>query len=220
MSLSIMFKDVKILLLSLIPSVIGLVAYYYLGGWFVTSTTTWGKTYIDSYFENAELVASILQWTLGIFFFFVASFTFFLFVSLISSPFNDLISKRVEKILGGRVEEAPFTFSGVFRVLKNEIKKIGFILLISIIGLLCGFVFPPLSFFISAILMAVTFLDYSWSRHEMSVSECVNDFKSSFVRYLLPGVAYVFIVSLPLINVIFLPLGVIYFTTIFTKKRV
>ncbi|EQC44425.1 etoposide-induced protein 2.4 [Bacteriovorax sp. BSW11_IV] len=219
-SFKMLKKDKYILMLSLIPSAIGIVLYYFVGTYFFTDFYNWCLGFITPYFEDIKLVAGILKFFFGILFFFIAGWTFFLVVSLVASPFNDLISSRVEyQVAEIKPADEPFSFGKVFGVIKNEIKKILFIFLVTIIGLILGLFFPPISFLVSAILMAVTFLDYSWSRHNFTVAQCIDDLKSSFVTYLISGIIFMFAISIPVLNVFFLPIGVIHFTTLFSKKR-
>lgn len=219
-SFSLLRKDKYILSLSIIPSLIGMILFYFLGDYFFTDLHNLLKSYISSYVDGGAWISTLLSFFLGILFFFIVAWTFFLTVSTIASPFNDLISERVEKKNSlSPFTEQKFSLAHILSVLKNEVKKILFILFVSIISLVLGLFFPPISFIIQGLLVAVTFLDYSWARHNMSVSECVADIKKSFVVYLLSGIGFMFLISIPIVNVIFLPVGVIHFTNLFIKKR-
>lgn len=219
-SFKLLKSDKYILFLSFVPSIIGIILYYFIGTYFFNDFYNWCLQFITPYFEDVKIVAGVLKFFFGILFFFMAGWTFFLVVSLVASPFNDLISARVEsRVSGVKPVDEPFSFGQLFRILKNEIKKIAFIFIVTIIGLVLGLFFPPISFLVSALLMAVTFLDYSWSRHNFTVAQCLEDMRGSFVTYLISGIIFMFAISIPLLNVLFLPIGVIHFTSVFAKKR-
>ena len=81
-----------------------------------------------------------------ILFFFAINWTFFLVVSLLASPFNDIISSRVEKkLLGQSLDGMGDEFNGFFSkigfIIFNETKKVVFIIFLSLISLGLSF-FP------------------------------------------------------------------------------
>ena len=88
-------EDKIIILLSLIPIIIGLGFYYYLGSYFCGDLLTWGNDYVKTS-VSSDHWGSVLTWIvtglLTVALFFLVNFTFVLFVSIVASPFNDLIS--------------------------------------------------------------------------------------------------------------------------------
>ena len=223
-------EDKWIVIFSLIPIIVGGLFYYFLGNYIYGDLMTMGKQWIESSINSSGwssvlyyLMAGIL--TIG--FYFLLSWTFVLVVSGIASPFNDVISNRVEKVLLGEIPESvgksmnriSLRFIGT---LVNEFKKILLIMCLSLLAFGVSFIpmLAPVGVIISAILMAVGFLDYTWSRKNMHFKECVNDIRKNFFSYGIMGGVFLALISIPVINLFLLPFGVIYFTVLFTDKNI
>lgn len=225
-SLRIMKSDKWIILFSLIPIIIGILLYYFLGQWLYGDVYDWGKELIASKVESGWLsfLSGVFVAVLSIFFFFVINWTFVIVVSLFASPFNDLISSRTEKISQGQTP--PDISDSIGRMMKriahtliNEIKKVVFILLMTILGFAFSFFLPPVSLVISALLLAISFVDYSWSRHDLQFRKCVSDVRSSFIPYTASGALFLVMVGIPVVNLFALPYSVIYYTVLFSKNQ-
>ena len=78
------------------------------------------------------------------------------------------------------------------KTLMNETKKISLIVVLSIVSLVLSFIpfMAIVSFFIQVVLLSVTFLDYYWSRKNLSVRECINDYRSNFLFNFLSGLFF------------------------------
>lgn len=97
-ALRIIFKDKLILLFSIIPPAIGIVLYYYIGTYFFTDLSQYLETTIRGYINvESTYIKFILTAILAVVLFFLVNWTFVLIVTLIASPFNDVISARTEK---------------------------------------------------------------------------------------------------------------------------
>mgnify|MGYP003952923661 CR=1 FL=1 len=107
-SFNIIKNDKWILLFCMIPVFIGALFYIGLGGWMFASVLPWGSELIKEHLSSGFL-GEFLTWVLGsllsIAFFFLMNWTFVLIVSLVASPFNDIISGRVERNLRGKEQE-------------------------------------------------------------------------------------------------------------------
>lgn len=228
-ALSVMKNDKWILLLSFVPILIGFALYYWFGAWMYGDVLTWGNQWVKESIAS-DSWGNIISWLVGIVMtvvlYFVVSWTFVLIISIIASPFNDVISSRVERaVLGKNKEEvgASFTqmFGRIFRILWNESKKIVFIVVLSLFGFLLSFIpfLVPVSIFISALLLAIGFLDYSWSRHDMKFTECLKDLKGSLASYSLGGIAFLFLIAVPVVNLFVLPYAVVYFTVLYSDSQ-
>src|SRR5690606_24907233 len=112
-------------------------------------------------------------------------------------------------------------FGRIFRILWNESKKILFIVALSMVGFLLSFIpfLVPVSVIISATLLAIGFLDYSWSRHDMKLGECISDLRASFMSYVLGGIVFLFLIAVPVLNLFLLPYAVVYFTVLYADGR-
>ena len=225
-SLSTFKKDKWITLFSMVPVLVGALIYLLLGNYIFSDLLLMGKQWIESSVSSSgwsSVFYYLIVGLLSVAFYFLVSWTFILIVSLIASPFNDIISNRVERVLIGRSpEEVSVSFKRLMKnlsaTLLNESKKILFIVTLSLVGFMISFIpiLAPLAILISALLMAVSFLDYSWSRKNMAVKECVSEIKSNLISYTIMGGAFLAIMSIPLLNIFVIPFGVVYFTTLHT----
>ena len=187
--------------------------------------------------------AMLVICTIGLFF--IIHWTFILVVSLIAAPFNNFLSSRVAAIIKGEnldlakalpAETGNFSpgpqarwfkrqmqglgrgIKYVFRTFWVESKKIFLILVVSIIGWSFSLIpfLVPLSFLITMALTAVNFLDYSWGRDDLTVKSCFKDFKKGWVINIVSGGLFLCLLAIPLINVLIIPLAVVYFTILYT----
>jgi len=229
-SLQLLFKDKVVLTFSLVPIFVGLILYYFLGAWIFQDVLGQGKEFISNYISSDGL-GNFLYWfivtILSAGLFLLVNYTFVLSVSLIASPFNDLISGRIERVVRGQsTKSLPESFSLTMKrmpkVFLNEFKKLTFIGILTIIGLSLSFfpVLAPLSIIISCLLLSASFLDYSWSRHDLAFRSCFNDIRKSFISYGVSGGIFLLLFSIPLVNIFVLPYAVIYFTVLFSSKKV
>lgn len=225
-ALSLIFKDKMLLMLSFVPLIIGTVLYSFIGSWFYKFVMGRGEAYIQAQLGDgtgASIVYYILVAVMTVLLFFIVNFTFVLIVSVLASPFNDLMSKRIEKKFYGITPTDSgegFLISAV-KIIFNEIKKITLIVLLTLLSLVLSFIpiLAPITIFVSAILLAVQFLDYSWSRHDLPANECLRDVLNNLFGYGVGGVAFVALMSIPGINLLALPLGVVYFTCFWLEKN-
>ena len=77
----------------------------------------------------------------------------------------------------------------------------------------------PIGIFLSALLMSSTFLDYSWSRNDFPLKNCIKNLKDSAFIYAISGLFFMGLFTLPIINLFALPFGVVYYTLLFCGKR-
>lgn len=222
-SLDMLKSDKKIILFSFIPILIGFICYYFIGNYVFTDLFQLGQAYIKDHFEITGWISNLIYGLLIIFFGIFVNFTFFIFISIISGPFNDIISSLVAKKYNlNEVAEDEFgsMLKRLPKIIKNEVKKIFFLVLLSILNIVLSFFMPPLSLMIAGMLFAISFLDYSWSRKNFEFSACISDLKKGFLPYLAGGIIFIFLVSIPVLNLFFLPLSVIFFTVIHYELRV
>lgn len=226
-----MFKEDKwISILSLVPIIVGGTIYYFLGSYIYGDVLDMGKAWIETSVNSngwGSFLYYIMVGILTIGFYFLLSWSFVLVVSGIASPFNDIVSRRVERVLAGEIPEsisASLTrMSARFMsTIVNEIKKITFIVILSLLALIVSFIpmLAPIGVIISAVLLAVGFLDYSWSRHNMHFRDCVNDIRKHLFSYGIMGGVFLALISIPIVNLLLLPFGVVYFTVLFIDRNI
>lgn len=228
-AISYICRDKINLLFAVIPVVIGIALFYSFGAAFYDWATAWGDQQVASLLEGSKwgtFINILFKGLLWAIILFSMNFTFVLLVSLIASPFNDLISRRVEKLasnirpdsMGSSLSEM---LKNLVKTLVNETKKILLILFLATIAFLLNFipVLMPLSILISAILLATQFIDYSWSRHDMSFRDCIHDIRKNIFSYAIAGSAFMVLMSIPIVNLFMLPFGVSYFTTLWVNNK-
>ena len=222
-------KDKINILLTLIPICGGITLYYYLGGLIYSSALPYGQKLIEDYFQYkamSTLIYYISSITLSILFFFLINWTFVLITSFIASPFNDILSARIEAAHHHKpLPNAQATLSTLFKNLLltmiTEAKKILFILTLSVLAFALGLfpLFAPLSLFITALILAMGYLDYSWCRHNFSLGQCTKSLKAHPLSYALGGGIFLFFVSIPVINLLVPSLATSYFTILWLKNN-
>lgn len=228
-SYRLILKDKVSFLLALTPIVIGLLLYYFAGVKFFSFMVEFGQNYIESYLGTGNLgavVGWIVKIILTIFLYYVVNLTFILIISLIASPFNDALSGRIEKQLlkeplAGFDTVVRAGLKKVFFTLGTEIKKITFIVLLSMLVLIFGFIplLTPISLLMGAMLLSMEFIDFSWSRHDMNFKSCLGEFKSGMVGYTVGGLFFMFLISVPVINLVVPSLATSYFTILWVKNN-
>ncbi len=228
-TLKLFRDDKKLLLLSMVPVVIGLLCFFGLGTWLYTSVLSFGAEWIESMVGDGNwgvFLRYIIIGLLTAIMFFVVNWGFVIFVSVVAAPFNEVLSARTENLVRGKeplpvISSIKTAFTGIVKTLINESKKVTVIVLMTIFAFVIS-IFPvlaPISVVIYATLLAAQFLDYSWCRHSLKFGKCVKDFKGSFVSYLLAGGMFLFLMSVPIVNLFALPFAVVFFTLSFTENR-
>ncbi len=227
-TLFLLRNDRIVLFLTVIPIVLGFLLYTVLLAWIygnlLPDLKLWATNFIDMN-SYGKFLYYIFSGIITIILFFIINWTFALIVSLFAAPFNDMLSTRVSKT----IKDLPLDefqnslkkmIASSFLVIINESKKILFIFFVSICALLLNF-FPllmPLSLFISSLLLSSSFLDYSWARNSLSFKECLKDIKKRPILYGFSGGIFTILMSIPFLNILSLPFGVIYFTILYEKK--
>lgn len=223
------FSDKVNFILALIPILIGIILYILLGSWVFGSLMEQGSAWIEE-LTGEGTTGSILTYIAGIILaallYLIVSWTFVLIVTVVASPFNDMLSRRTEKKMKGEELEsfsASFTIIGstFFKTIFNELQKISFILILSLLAFTLGYIplLTPVSLIITVLLLAVGFVDYSWSRHNIPFKMCFTDLKSNLVNYGFGGAFFFVLISIPIINLIVSPWATSYFTMLWVRNN-
>ena len=229
-SFKMIFKDPLNFILFLIPVLVGLVLYAAFGAWVFSMATDWGQKFISQYITNHTtskflyyILSGLMVFTIVV----LANWTFVVIAGILASPFNDIISSRIErKMLGKSVSEQgsesfKLMLKRLGKIIINESKKIIVLGLLGLITFLVSFipVLFPLVAFLYAILLAAQYLDYSWARHDLSVSACFNDVRKHLLTYTIGGGVFLMVVSVPFINVMVPTIATSFFTVLWVKKN-
>lgn len=165
--ISWLIKNPVFLFLLFLPMALGLVLFFSLG------FALW--SYMSEWFQNLFpfLVEDHAWWHLfwiypvkGIFYFscyIVLVMLCFTLTTLLSVPILELVSQRVERDITGTLVAPPLSISAVLLTIKEESKKLLFIMVISITLLVIPGV-NLLGIFISAFLFGWDYYDYPLSR--------------------------------------------------------
>jgi len=222
-------KDKVSLILALIPIMIGIALYYFAGVKVFNAAMDFGQGYISEYLGDGTL-GTVFNWIvkilLTILLYYIVNLTFIMIISIIASPFNDILSKRIEsQVLKKELPTLNESFSGFFTkffaTVLTEIKKVIFILGLSLLIVILGF-FPlltPVSVILGAMVLSFEYLDFSWSRHEMPFKACRTDFRKNIFGYTIGGSFFILLISIPVINLIVPSFGTSYFTVLWVKNN-
>ncbi|MFL5782999.1 MAG: EI24 domain-containing protein [Bacteriovoracaceae bacterium] len=228
-ALHLITRDPVNLFLAIVPTAIALSLYIFLMVYVFRRADYFGllvADYLPSK-DSAGIVGIILTGILILFVFLLMMWTFVIVVGLIASPFNSMLSSRIETILAGKPvgEDRKKTLSemasSLGKTFKNELKKLVFIALVAGIAFVLNLfpLFYPVGVFLVAVLFAVQFVDYSWSRHDMSFGECVGDVFRNIIPYSVSGFLFLLAVSIPIINAFIPAFATSYFTVLWLKRQ-
>jgi CysZ protein len=228
-SLTYLLKDKVNFTLASFPVLVGIALYAFLGRFAFTRGLDYARELINSNLTKgsfADIIYYLLVGVITVALFFLINWTFVLLISIIASPFNDLISKRVAKAEQGLEpiglgEGFSFMFKNLIKTLLNEIKKVCLIVGLTILAVIASYIpfLTPLSLLLTALLLAAQFADYNWSRHNLTVSQCIGDMRRNFFGYSLSGAVFLFLISVPLVNIFIAPLATAYYAIIWVKNE-
>lgn len=228
-ALRMIFKDPVNILLFLIPGIIAMGLYLMVGAYVLKNGMAMTEGLILKYVVSKEVGTTLYYLVSGLMtllFFLLVSWTFVVLVGVLASPFNDLMSARIERKLGGMAppkseEGVGAVFRGLGSTLFNEFKKLTVIIAVTVSAVALNFfpIFYPLALVLLALLMSAQFLDYSWSRHGYGAGRCARDLMGDFVGNLTAGAMFLGLVSIPLFNALVPGLATSYYTVLWVKRR-
>jgi len=228
-ALRMIFKNPINLMLALFPTLIALSLYVFTIVAILKNSDYLGVM-AQSYLPNQDTagwVGKILTALFVLFIFLIMSWTFVLMVGIISAPFNSMLSARIEKILIGKNVDndkkrtLKEVFTGVGQTFKDEFQKIFLIVLLTIIAFILN-LFPffyPLGAFILATLLAVQFVDYSWSRNNICFFDCLKDVFRNIIPYSGAGLIFLIMITVPIINSMVPAFATSYFTVLWLQRQ-
>lgn len=229
-ALKMIFTDPINLVLSIFPTLIALAMYVFTIIYTYRNSerlVSWFRGYIYTA-DQATWLAKILTAILIIFIFFLMSWTFVVVVGIIAAPFNSLLSSRIETKLVQKIymdedqqKAIQEVKSNMVQTFKNEIKKLVFIVLVAGMAFLLNFFpfFYPVGIFLVATLLAVQFVDYSWSRHDMHFGECLKDVMGNIIPYSVGGFLFLMLVAIPIVNAFVPAMATSYFTVLWLHRQ-
>ncbi len=229
-ALKMIFTDPVNFVLSLFPTVIAFAIYIFS----VIVIYRNSEIFVDFFrgyiytADQATILAKIITAVLIIFLFFIMSWTFVVLVGIISAPFNSLLSARIEQKLVQRIimdEDQKHAIeqvkSSMMATFKNEFKKLIFLGLMATLAFVLNMfpLFYPIGIFMVATLLAIQFVDYSWSRKNMHFSECLKDTFRNIIPYSFGGAIFLALVAIPLVNAFVPAMATSYFTVLWLVRQ-
>lgn len=171
---------------------------------------------VSSYSGLIFILSAILALS-AVAFFSVSLLTFLM--SLLSSPFNDILAEQTEKTLG--IEEVAHWSAGrFFRVFWMDLRK-SILTLFSSIVFSLGMLIPVANviFFLGmALLHTFTFITYPQSRREQGLLQSLRWIRRNFFLSLGFGITTLILFSIPIVNFFALPLSVVGGTILFCQS--
>jgi CysZ protein len=175
---------------------------------------------------NIDQMGFLVRWALmaliTVIGFFLMNWTFVLVVSLFAAPFNDFLSESISDELEGKPFKRDRGFwSEILPFVWNETKKISVIIFFSFIAFAISFIplLIPISLWISCMLIASQFVDYSWSRDKLTAKECMNDMRKNIFPYSISGALFFLLISVPIVNLFVPAWATSHFTLLFARKK-
>lgn len=229
-ALKMIFTDPVNLVLSVFPTLVALGMYILTITYTYTNSerlVSWFRGYTYTA-DSATWLAKILTVILIVFIFFLMSWTFVVIVGIIAAPFNSLLSSRIETKLVQKIymdedqhKAIQQVKSNMVQTFKNEIKKLIFIVLVAGMAFLLNLfpMFYPVGIFLVATLLAVQFVDYSWSRHDMHFGECLKDVMGNIIPYSMGGFIFLMMVAIPVVNAFVPAMATSYFTVLWLHRK-
>ena len=219
-ALEVVFTHPKLILLSLLPVVVTLfvtaaIIYACLAGAWAQGNNLFQNT-LGSYSWITGGFLLIIVGLLVLYFIFHA---LSILISLIASPFNDLLSEATEKAVGSNFPKLGFL--DLLRVFFLDLRKalvslffagcFGVLSLVPVVGFLSlpGF----------ALIHTLTFVTYPQSRRRQGVSESLVWMRSHWEASLGFGLMTLFLFSIPVINFFALPLSVVGGTLLYLENE-
>ncbi|MCI0449585.1 MAG: EI24 domain-containing protein [Chlorobi bacterium] len=230
-SLKFFFAHPKLLAYSITPMLINLIIY---GGifilsysWLINNIEKWlGADQTDAGFwlEALHVVLLVLSFVLLLF---ICYLLFVVLGGLITAPFNEEISQRVEEIVTkGTIQHKTGFWEDAYVSIKGEAEKIVFYLVILFLIFLLNFV-PLVGNVFSAVIAtifsffynALDFLDYPMTRKKMKFKEKLKVTRSGkLVTYGFGCTAFL-LMFLPIVNVFMKPILVVAGTSLYYEKN-
>ncbi|MCB9096013.1 MAG: EI24 domain-containing protein [Halobacteriovoraceae bacterium] len=228
-AISYIFSDKINLLFASVPILLGLLIYYFAFYSTYDVVMNWLNSFLSSLVQSdgfwGIFITYFVKTILFVLSFFFINWTFVLVVTTLASPFNDLISERVEKTIKGLPQEQ--LDKSLKRIIKrlgftiiNESKKMLFIIVLTFIALVLGYIpiLAPFSLLITFFLVSIEFVDYAWSRHSLPFGSCVGNLTQYSFHYLVAGALYFLFINIPVFNLLVPSIATAHFTTFYIKK--
>lgn len=155
----------------------------------------------------------------------VVFFTFTVVGNLIAAPFNDLLSEKTEALLTGRLNGEPFSLRqfgvDLWRVMKDEVRKMSIFILLMILILAFNFLpgigsafYAVCSIVLTVFFLIVEYTGYVFSRKHLGFTEQRHFIYSNKMSTLGFGLAVMCMLFIPFVQFLTIPIAVVAATQI------
>lgn len=171
-----------------------------------------------------SFLAGIVSFLTAVIVFAIGIYLFTIIANIIASPFNSLLSEKVEELLvPGLLRESPGILTILGRSVAREVSKLLY-LLPRLLGLLLFSVIPgvnafaPLAWILfGAWMMAVQYADYGADNNQLSFPKLRDRLSQSKLQALLFGLIVYFLLAIPIVNLFLIPIAVAGGTVLWVK---
>lgn len=229
-SLKFFFSHPKLITLSIVPMIINLMIYGTIFYFTYSSLTRWLKDLLGIENPNVMIWSWFIYYSLIVITFVVVLLVCYLIFSilggLVTAPFNEKISQKVEEIVTGKPFESKLTFWQDARVsIFGELQKTAFyfpiifvLFLMEFIPVIGTFVATPIGFIFSFFYNALDFMDYPLTRRLVPFKEKLRIVsKGGWLTYGFGTMAFL-LMFLPVVNVFMKPILVAAGTSLFYER--
>lgn len=201
---------------------INLLIYAVLAWWMVSEfgqLLDWALEKIPSWLDFLIPIAWVLFSLIILLLF---GFSFAILGSIIASPFNGLLAEKVAETTTGKHTDMEISLATVMAIVRRslwrEIVKLGYFLprmiLVLILSLLFGFI-PVIGLLVSLLVfawaawsMSIQYLDYPADNAGIGFKETLKQMKQKRMDCLTFGAAVTFLMGIPFINLLMIPVAV------------
>jgi CysZ protein len=228
-SIRFFFSHPKLITYSITPIVINIIIYgsvfFFTYRWLLGSLDKWlgidpSGGFWAGFIHTALLIISFLLLL------FICYLLFITVGNLVTAPFNEEISQRVEEIVtNGSVKHKMGFWEDAYISIKGEAEKIVFYIVFLILIFLLNAI-PAVGSVLSAIIgtifsffyNALDFLDFPMTRRKMKFKQKLNVTKSGKMVTYGFGAAAFLLMFLPIVNVFMKPILVVSGTSLYYEK--
>lgn len=213
----------------LIPLIINVLVF--LAGYaFVFYQVQWLANWVASSVPEWLTWISWLLWPIALLVLvFATVYLFTLVANLIASPFNGLLSEKIEVVLTGKTESA--TVGGWLGMLKsllptliNEIRKIAYFLVFAVPLVVCMFIpvvnvfIAPLWFIFGCWMQALQYVDIPMSNRGLVFKDVKAECAGSRLLSLGFGAGVTVLAAIPVVNLFVMPAAVAGATALYIQR--
>ena len=178
--------------------------------------------WLPSWLQFLSWIIGVLA---GIVIFTLTIYCFSIIANIIASPFNAILSEKIEERLLGKSSSKPSSiFLVLTRAVGRELSKLVYFLP-RLLGLIFLSVIPavnaiaPVAWILfGAWVMAVQYTDYAADNNQISFGELRRRLRENLFQALMFGLIVYFILAIPLMNLVLIPVAVAGGTVFWVKR--